>query len=163
FLVVGCGNSGGGAGGHGGASSSTGGKGGAGGAGTLDCTLPGGNPCAPGTVCDVSAANPGKCVDPSAPCVATSTPEMCGAKVCGPGSACDGAGKCYPRVPCGGVDCVGQTCHGTQCACTRALGCSPAPLGAPGDKGTLQDDAFRKGLVDLEFDPDCTAWGVTLI
>jgi hypothetical protein len=33
----------------------------------------------------------------------------------------------------------------------------------PGDKGTLHDDAFRQGLVDLQFDPSCTAWGVTLI
>ena len=29
--------------------------------------------------------------------------------------------------------------------------------------GTLQDDAFRNGVVDIEFDPMCTAWGVTLI
>jgi hypothetical protein len=33
----------------------------------------------------------------------------------------------------------------------------------PGDTGTLQDDTFRKGLVDLQFDPMCTAWGATLL
>jgi hypothetical protein len=43
------------------------------------------------------------------------------------------------------------------------MGCSPAPLGAPGEAGTLHDDTFRGGLVDLEFDPECGAWGVTLI
>jgi hypothetical protein len=130
---------------------------------TLDCRPEGANPCPTGTVCDASDASPGKCVDPAAACVTTSAPEPCGAKVCGPGSACDGNGKCYPRVPCASVSCTGAGCYGTSCACARPAGCDPAPLGAPGDKGTLHDDAFRKGLVDLEFDPNCTAWGVTLV
>lgn len=128
-----------------------------------DCTKSGATPCAGGTLCDASDANAGKCVPEGSPCLTTSTPEPCGDRVCGPGSACDGNDKCYPRVPCQDVACDDGGCWGTACACTRLVGCSPAPLGAPGEVGTLHDDAFRKGLVDLEFDPTCTAWGVTLI
>ena len=171
-----------GGGGAGGASTSSGGGAGGGGApgcpdipctepgetciaGTCvaDCRLVGANPCAPGAVCDVSDASPGACVDPAAPCVTTSEPEACGTKICGPGSACDGAGKCYPRVPCNGVACDGAGCFGTSCACVRALGCDPAPLGTPGEFGTLHDPAFLQGVVDLDFDPTCTAWGATLV
>lgn len=47
--------------------------------------------------------------------------------------------------------------------CTRYVSCEPAPLGAPGEVGTLQDPAFLKSLVDLEFDSACNAWGVTII
>lgn len=183
--LLGCGGggaTGGGGGGHGGAAASSG-KSGSGGASATcadvvcsnpgevcdtgiciaDCGRSGAQPCAAGTVCDVSDQSPGKCVDPMAPCVTTSAPEPCGSKVCGPGAACDGMGRCYPRVPCADVVCDDQGCHGSQCACTRPAGCSPAPVGMPGQAGTLQDNTFRKGVVDLEFDPDCTAWGVTLI
>src|SRR5687767_6164628 len=58
-----------------------------------DCRKIGAVPCAEGTVCDVSDASPGQCVAPGSPCLTTSDPEVCGDKVCGPGSACDGAGK----------------------------------------------------------------------
>ncbi len=133
------------------------------GACVLDCRKPGAQPCAMGSACDVSDMSPGKCVPLGSPCLTTSPPEMCGARVCGPGSACDGNGKCYPRVPCGGVACDDAGCFGTQCACTREPGCSPAPLGMPGEAGTLHDPAFLKGLTDLEIDPVCNAWGVTLI
>lgn len=129
----------------------------------LDCRRPSALPCADGTVCDASDVGLGQCVAPDAPCLTTSEPETCGDKVCGPGAACDGAGRCYPRVPCGEVACDTEGCWGTLCACTRPAGCSPAPLGAPGEAGTLHDDAFRSGLVDVEFDPTCGAWGVTLI
>lgn len=184
--ILGCGGGSSGAGGHGGSSSSSSsnhgaaGSGGAsptcpevpcllpghacvGGACVADCRVAGANACEPGKVCDASDASPGACVDPAAPCVTTSEPEVCADKICGPGSACDGSGKCYPRVPCSGVVCDGAGCHGTGCACARATGCDPAPLGAPGEVGTLHDDAFRKGLVDLDFDTTCTAWGVTLV
>ncbi len=136
-----------------------------GGSCVVDCRRPGANPCAAGKVCDVSAASPGECVDPASPCVTTSLPETCGSRVCGPGSACAGNDKCYPRVPCSAVLCEGDTCWGEGCACDRAIGCSPAPLGTPagGEAGSLHDPLFRHGLVDLEFSPDCTAWGVTLI
>ncbi|MBM4375689.1 MAG: hypothetical protein FJ095_11440 [Deltaproteobacteria bacterium] len=128
-----------------------------------DCRRSGANPCAPGTVCDVSAASPGACVPPGSACLTTSPAEACGERTCGPGSVCDGAGKCYPRLPCGSVDCDDATCWGTFCACERVIDCAPAPLGAPGEKGTLHDPAFVAGLVDLEFDPACGAWGATLI
>ncbi len=129
----------------------------------LDCRRPDAVPCAAGTVCDVSDASPGKCVDAGGACVTTSAPEACGDRVCGPGAACTGDGKCYARVPCNRVECDAKGCWGAECACTRAAGCSPAKVGTPGESGTLQDDTFRKGLVDLEFDPSCGAWGVTLI
>lgn len=133
-----------------------------------DCRKPGSVPCAAGTVCDVSDAGPGQCVAPGSPCLTTSEPEVCGDKVCGPGSACDGAGKCYPRVPCGTVICDESSCYGAACACSRAALCEPAPIGSVdgagnGEPGTLHDDSFRSGIVDLEFDPACGAWAVTLI
>ncbi len=133
------------------------------GACVVDCRKAGSNPCADDTVCDVSDAGAGQCVAPGSPCLTTSAPEPCGDRVCGPGSVCDGAGQCFPRVPCKEVACDDAGCWGSQCACERSIGCSPAPLGAPGEAGTLHDDVFRQGLVDLEFDPECTAWGVTLI
>lgn len=114
-------------------------------------------------VCDVSAAGPGKCVAPGAPCLTTSAPEACGAKTCGPGAACDGAGKCYPRVPCASMECDGAGCWGTECSCTRAIACGAAPLGVPGEAGSLHDPAFLQGLTDLDFDPECGAWGATLV
>jgi hypothetical protein len=129
----------------------------------VDCKKPGASPCAAGTVCDVSDASSGQCVAPGTPCLTTSAPEPCGDRVCGPGSICDGEGQCYPRIPCKDLACNEEGCWGSQCACTRSIGCSPAPLGAPGEAGTLHDNTFRAGLVDLELDPTCTAWGVTLI
>ncbi|MFO0611235.1 MAG: hypothetical protein U0414_01510 [Polyangiaceae bacterium] len=129
----------------------------------LDCRHPGATPCAAPSVCDASDQSAGLCVAPDAACVTTSAPETCGDRTCGPGTACNGNGKCYPRVPCNAMECDADGCWGTECRCERAIGCSPAPLGAPGDVGTLHDDAFRAGLVDLDFDPDCGAWGATLI
>lgn len=66
---------------------------------------------------------------------------------------------------------MGGTCWGEACSCTRpAPTCAPAPLGAPGEVNTLNDPAFTRqgksggeGAVDLDFDPDCNAWAVTLI
>ncbi|MFO0589391.1 MAG: hypothetical protein U0441_17770 [Polyangiaceae bacterium] len=186
LALAACGGSGSGSGGGGASTTSTGGTtattGGAGGstscadvlcsgpgeictdgACVVDCRKSGSIPCGAGTVCDASDAAPGQCVPAGSACLTTSEPEPCGDRVCGPGSACDGQGKCYPRVPCQDVACDAAGCWGTYCACTRVIGCSPAPVGSPGDVGTLHDDAFRKGLVDLEFDPACSAWGVTLI
>lgn len=184
-IFLGCGGGTSGAGGHGGSATTSSNHGAAGSGGASptcpeipcdapghacvsgacieDCRVPGAISCTSGKVCDVSDGAAGKCVDPGAPCVTTSTPEPCGGKVCGPGSACDGDGKCYPRVPCAGVTCNDAGCYGSACACTRLPGCEPAPLGAPGEKNTLHDDAFRKGLVDLDFDGACNAWGVTLV
>ncbi|MBK8254801.1 MAG: hypothetical protein IPK82_19340 [Polyangiaceae bacterium] len=129
----------------------------------VDCRRVGSTPCAEGTACDVSDAAEGQCVPIGTACLTTSEPEQCGNRVCGPGSMCDGADQCFPRVPCAGVNCDDKGCWGSACACTRSIGCSPAPVGTPGEVGTLHDNSFRNGLVDLEFDPTCTAWGVTLI
>jgi hypothetical protein len=128
-----------------------------------DCRQSGAVPCGTSKLCDVSDANPGKCVSSGTACVTSSPPETCGTLVCGPGSACDGNGHCYPRVPCQGVSCDTAGCYGTECVCTRPASCAAAAIGNPGDTGTLQDPAFIQGLVDLQFDPTCTAWGVTLV
>lgn len=133
-----------------------------------DCAKPGALPCSAGTVCNVSDEKPGQCVDPASPCVTSSEPEICGDKICGPGAACAGNGKCYPRVPCAGLLCEGNSCFGTDCSCSRNIVCEPAPLGSvdvngSGAPGTLHENAFRSGIVDLEFDPACGAWAVTLI
>jgi hypothetical protein len=128
-----------------------------------DCRLTGATACASGTVCNTSDQGPGQCVAPGGACVTTSAPVPCGAQTCGPGSACDGNGHCYPLVPCAAVSCDTASCWGTGCACARAVTCTPAAVGTPGQAGTLQDDTFRQGLVDLQFDPNCTAWGVTLV
>lgn len=129
----------------------------------VDCLRAGAQPCLAGTVCNASGPQTGKCVDPAGMCVTTSAPEVCGTKVCAAGSACDGNGHCYPRVPCADVNCDENGCWGTACSCVRDKPCLPAPLGMPGDMGTLHENGFRSGLVDLEFAPDCSAWGATLI
>lgn len=133
-----------------------------------DCAKPGAVPCGAGTVCNVSENNPGQCLDPAAACLTTSEPETCGDKICGPGAACAGNGQCYPRVPCASLLCQDKTCYGTDCSCSRALACAAPPLGTvdangQGTPGSLHDNQFRAGIVDLEFDPTCAAWAVTLI
>jgi hypothetical protein len=127
-----------------------------------DCRLADAKPCAQGTVCNVSKKRGGECVSEGSACVTSSAPEMCGSLVCGPGTTCDGKGQCYPRVPCASAVCQGSRCWGTECACDRIPACQPAPLGTPGQVGTLHDDKFRDTLADLKFDPQCGAWGVTL-
>lgn len=129
----------------------------------IDCRRTGAQPCPDDTYCDASDASPGQCVGLGSPCLTTSGAQPCGDRVCGPGSICDGAGQCYPRVPCQNVDCDEGSCWGTACACERAIGCSPAPVGAPGEPATLHDPAFSGGLIDLEIDPLCNVWGVTML
>lgn len=92
---------------------------------------------------------------------------------CGPGSACWSGVGCYPRLPCRELDCDARGCWGTQCPCARpAASCQPAPVGTRGEDGTLNDFAFTQcgaapcssgGLVDLDFDQHCNAWGVTIL
>jgi hypothetical protein len=140
-----------------------------------DCRVNGAMPCAEGTVCNVSDAAPGKCVAKDSGCVITGETRGCGPVICGPGTTCDpDQGVCYATLPCRAVECVEAYCWGTSCACERPPPtCTPAPLGEPGKAGTLNDFAFTRcspskptcdgGLQDLDFDPSCTAWGVTTI
>lgn len=91
--------------------------------------------------------------------------------VCGPGMVCGPSGQCVLQPPCTKQVCVNGTCWGEECSCTRpAATCSPAPLGAPGEVGTLNDPFFTQkgknageGAIDLDFDPECNAWAVTFI
>ena len=80
---------------------------------------------------------------------------------------------CVARLPCRSSTCQGKQCWGTECPCQRpAAKCSPAPLGQPGDKATLNDPLFSRcgtigtcngGIFDLDFDQECNAFGVTMI
>ncbi len=150
-----------------------------GGACVADCRPATANPCAAPTVCDVGSEHPGECVAPGSGCVITSAPVTCAAGdagtsvTCGPGTECDGQGVCFPTLPCASMQCDGGTCWGTNCPCTRPPPtCTPAPLGNPGDPGTLNDPKFVQcgslsscdgGIFDLDFDQKCNAWGVTML
>jgi hypothetical protein len=143
------------------------------GACVADCRLPGANACAAGTVCDVGDQHPGQCVMPGDGCVITGPSVACGAGTCGPGTSCAPDGTCYPALPCTAMSCGGGTCFGQSCACARpAAACTPAPLGTLGQAGTLNDYKFSRcgtlascdgGIFDLDFDPSCNAYGVTMI
>ncbi len=141
-----------------------------------DCRPKTAIPCPNGMVCNVSDAAPGRCVArAAAACVISGATETCGAVSCGPGTVCDpDRGSCYAALPCRAVDCADGHCWGTSCRCERpTASCTPAPLGEPGKVGTLNDFLFTRcspsrpacdgGLQDLDFDPSCTAWGVTTI
>jgi hypothetical protein len=135
-----------------------------------DCRLAAALPCGPGTVCNVSSQEGGACKVPGDGCVIGNEPQPCGSKVCGSGTACSPSQQCLPALPCAGASCVNGLCVGNSCACERPpASCQPAPLGKVGDAGTLNDPAFtrstqsQEGLVDLEFDNECNAWGVTII
>lgn len=140
-----------------------------------DCRKNGAVPCPSPTVCNYSDENPGQCVDPGVQdCVLTGPYEACGNNNCGPGSSCDGAGACIAALPCGSLACDGNNCWGESCACTRPPpACLPAPLGSPGQSGTLNDPLFSRcgtipgncngGIADLDFDSACNAFGVTYV
>jgi hypothetical protein len=144
-----------------------------------DCRLPGAVPCNGADVCDVGSEHEGQCVSPGDGCVISSATQVCvpsggGTTLeCGPGTLCDGDGHCFPRLPCASMQCEGSQCWGTSCSCTRpAPACSVAPLGTPGETGTLNDFVFTRcgtlsscdgGIFDLDFDQACNAWGVTMI
>lgn len=138
-----------------------------------DCRLPDANPCSFEMVCDVGDQHPGQCVAPADGCVISNPPTSCGALTCGPGTACGPDESCYPTLPCTQMNCVGNSCFGQSCACNRpAPTCSPAPLGMLDETGTLNDFTFSRcgtlgacsgGIFDLDFDPSCNAYGVTMI
>lgn len=125
----------------------------------VDCAAPEANACAPGTVCNVSDKLPGACVAPDAGCVVTGPLVACGASTCGPGTTCDAAtNTCVAALPCAGVECLGGVCRGVACPCERpAPGCAGATL------EQLNAPAFVNGLVDIDFDLACNAWGVTVV
>jgi hypothetical protein len=124
-------------------------------------------------VCDVGAEHTGECVAPDDGCVITGASSLCGDALCGPGTACSASGKCLPDLPCRTAHCDQGTCWGEDCSCARPPpACAPAPLGAPGDAGTLNDFSFTRcgslascdgGIVALGFDTSCNAWAVTII
>lgn len=144
------------------------------GACVADCRRPNAVPCAQGTVCDVGSEHTGLCTQPGTGCVIAGEADQCAqddagvALVCGPGTLCNGKGGCYAALPCRDFQCDSAGCWGVDCSCTRpAATCSPAPLGAPGEAGTLNDYAFTRGgdggIFDLDFDQKCNAWAVTMI
>ena len=110
------------------------------------------DPCAPGQVCDVIS---GECKDPGASCSLAGGSEACDGTSCGPGSVCDGLGKCVPIAPCASVECTKEgECWGSLCSCTRAVKCedpSVEQLNGP----------FSTDIGGLDFADDCTAWMVT--
>ncbi|TKD12593.1 SMP-30/gluconolactonase/LRE family protein [Polyangium fumosum] len=124
-----------------------------------DCVPPEANPCAPDTVCNVSDKDPGACVAPDAGCVVTGPLVACGASTCGPGTTCDAAtNTCVASLPCAGIECLGAVCRGVACPCER-----PAPTCTGATLEQLNAAAFVNGLVDIDFDLACNAWGVTVI
>ena len=111
------------------------------------------DPCGPDQVCDVIS---GECKDPGSACTLAGEPEPCGARTCGPGSVCDGAGECLPIAPCSAVACAdGGACWGAACSCTRVKECADAPA-------ELLNGPFSEMIAGLDFADDCTAWMVTL-
>ncbi len=131
----------------------------AGGACVDDCAGPGATPCGAGTVCNVGDGKAGQCVPVGGACVVTGPFEACGGKVCGPGSSCNPKiGACVADLPCIGLTCDGGVCHGAACPCDR-----PAPTCAVAPLASLNAAAFTYGLVDLDVDLQCGAWGVTVL
>lgn len=129
------------------------------GACVTDCTDPASAPCDPGTVCNVSEAAPKQCVPEGSPCTIAGPGVACGAVTCGAGTLCDPvAGACSPDLPCLGMSLVGDTYFGAACSCAR-----PPPSCAAADLAALNGAAFMTGLVDLDFDLTCGAWGVTVV
>lgn len=66
--------------------------------------------------------------------------------------------QCASALPCKQIVCEGGVCHGAACLCDR-----PPPSCAAATLDQLNDNAFTFGLVDMDFDLKCNAWGVTVI
>ena len=141
-----------------------------------DCRRNGAVPCPVPTVCNYSDDKPGECVDPGqqACVISGGLLESCNTQNCGPGSQCDGNGLCVAALPCENLACDGSNCWGESCLCNRPpASCTPAPLGSPGQSNTLNDPAFLRcgsigpncngGILDLDFDEACNAFGVTFV
>ncbi len=111
------------------------------------------DPCGPDQICDVIS---GDCKDLDASCSLGGGSEVCGDKLCGPGSVCDGLGTCVPIAPCAGVDCTDEgSCWGSFCSCTRQIECEDPSI-------ELLNGPFASQIGGIDFADDCTAWMVTL-
>ena len=129
-----------------------------------DCGDPRATPCGAGDVCDFAT---GRCVADGTPGALIGEGTRCGggdAPLCLPGTECSVSGACQPAPPCVTQRCTEDmsTCWGTQCASTRRVApCTPAPLTRMNQPDFLRGG--ENGLVDLEFDDACNAYGVTTI
>ena len=125
-----------------------------------ECANPASIPCGAGTTCDFITS---ACVTTGTPGILTGEGVTCGASGrCLPGTECNAADTCEPAAPCLSMTCSGGSCWGASCSATRRVAaCSPASL------TRLNEADFTGGgdggLVDLEFDDACNAYGVTTI
>ncbi len=111
------------------------------------------DPCGPDQICDVIS---GECKDPDASCTLGGDSEICGDQLCGPGSVCDGLGKCVAIAPCSAVDCTDEgSCWGSFCSCTRQIECDDPSV-------DLLNGPFSSQIGGIDFADDCSAWMVTL-
>ena len=124
-----------------------------------NCAIKGAAACPAGTVCNVSETKYGQCVKPTDGCVITGETVKCGLWTCGPGTECHPQLKeCVAALPCFNSQCKDGYCAGASCPCQRGpKTCTPAPL------AKLNQAGFVGGLVDLDMDLQCGAWGVTVI
>jgi hypothetical protein len=111
------------------------------------------SPCPMDQVCDVIS---GECRPQGSACTLAGDSVACGARTCGPGTACDDQSDCVPVAPCAGKACTeGGACWGLFCECERPVSCSDpalADLNGP----------FSDKIIGVDFADDCTAWMVTL-
>lgn len=128
-----------------------------------DCGDPRATPCAAGDECDFAT---GRCVAEGTAGALVGEGERCGAEGprCLPGTECGLNGACQPAPPCVALRCTedGASCWGSSCASRRRVApCAPAPL----DRMNMPDFVHGgdNGLVDLELDDACNAYGVTTI
>ena len=123
-----------------------------------DCRPERAVPCAAPQLCDFLS---GKCVAPSAACVLTGVPMVCGGGEfpprCGPGSRCDGGRICVAEGGCQRVVCdASNFCRGTDCpqlggGGIQALTLDPIPDAVAGTAGGVRARATLKaeGLCGL--------------
>lgn len=130
-----------------------------------DCGDPRATACAAGTECDFAT---GSCVADGTPGALTGEGTRCGTgtdgSLCLPGTECSVAGTCQPAPPCGILRCTpdGSTCWGSACATTRRVAsCMPASLARMNMPDFVRGG--DNGLMDLELDDACNAYGVTTI
>lgn len=130
-----------------------------------DCRRAGSNACAGTAVCDFVD---GRCRESNS-CSITGRFTSCGEDtLCGPGSECAPSGACVGDGRCQRVECDGSRCFGVDCGCDRPTArCTPVPierLNQPDFIGAIPTNMRPdEGVIDLEFDDQCTAYAVTVI